>query len=582
MHTHRTIVRWAALAGALCLLAAGCAVVPRPTRSPHAGGTDPLGRCAELFAALDERAVRADALDGGAFRVEGHPYLRVDRFLASFRDEALDDRAFGAWIDRMQALDLEARRHELANSSAGARSADEDAALLREAAACGDRMKAVDFATAERRAAFRGRLTVPDEYIRLRRVLGIYPVVSFFVSAGVSNWHDEARQTFANDPPPHDPRMMHYASAGGADAPTAARVVSTAPRDGLGVPVYDEVALELLFRRHAPAWRVQTATDDDRIGSPRWDRDGEIGVDTASPTVFTLLSFTRFGTDVLTQLNFVVWFPARPKESAVDIYGGRLDGVNFRVTLDADGTPLLYEKIHNCGCYYTAYPTTRLQVRADVDYAEHPLILPAPAANERRPALALESGTHYVHRFFLDESGPAPAVALPLTPYDRLRSLPTPEGGRRSMFAPDGLVPGSERLERFILWPTGVDSPGGMRQWGRHAVAFVGERHFDDPFALDRMFVRAGAPCGRRDLRFRPGFLEQRVKIERPREHGDAALGIARPFGLGAVPVELDPVAVGIGQVERLADPVVARPVERHLCGDQPPQRLGQRGTRVG
>jgi hypothetical protein len=32
-----------------------------------------------------------------------------------------------------------------------------------------------------------------------------------------------------------------------------------------------------------------------------------------------------------------------------------------------------------------------------------------------------------------------------------------------------------------------------MRQWGRHAVAFVGERHFDDPFALDRLFVRSGA-----------------------------------------------------------------------------------------
>jgi hypothetical protein len=76
-------------------------------------------------------------------------------------------------------------------------------------------------------------------------------------------------------------------------------------------------------------------------------------------------------------------------------------------------------------------------------------------------------------------------------PYDRLRSLPLPDGGRRSMFGPDGIVPGSERLERFILWPTGVPSPGAMRQSGRHAVAFVGERHFDDPFALDRMFARA-------------------------------------------------------------------------------------------
>jgi hypothetical protein len=57
------------------------------------------------------------------------------------------------------------------------------------------------------------------------------------------------------------------------------------------------------------------------------------------------------------------------------------------------------------------------------------------------------------------------------------------------MFSPDSLAPGSERLERFILWPTGVVSPGAMRQWGRHAVAFVGERHFDDPFSMDKMFM---------------------------------------------------------------------------------------------
>jgi hypothetical protein len=27
-----------------------------------------------------------------------------------------------------------------------------------------------------------------------------------------------------------------------------------------------------------------------------------------------------------------------------------------------------------------------------------------------------------------------------------------------------------------------------MRQWGRHATAFVGRRHFDDPWLLDLYF----------------------------------------------------------------------------------------------
>ena len=59
------------------------------------------------------------------------------------------------------------------------------------------------------------------------------------------------------------------------------------------------------------------------------------------------------------------------------------------------------------------------------------------------------------------------------------------------MFDQYSLAPGSERLERFFFWPTGVLSPGGMRQWGRHAVAFVGRRHFDDPNYMDKMFVEA-------------------------------------------------------------------------------------------
>jgi hypothetical protein len=36
----------------------------------------------------------------------------------------------------------------------------------------------------------------------------------------------------------------------------------------------------------------------------------------------------------------------------------------------------------------------------------------------------------------------------------------------------------------------GIPNPGAMRQWGTHATAFVGRRHFDDPFLIDRAFLR--------------------------------------------------------------------------------------------
>ena len=48
---------------------------------------------------------------------------------------------------------------------------------------------------------------------------------------------------------------------------------------------------------------------------------------------------------------------------------------------------------------------------------------------------------------------------------------------------------------------------------------------------------------------------------------------------LRAIPVELEPVAVGIAQVERLADAVIGRAVERDARVDQAAQRVGERGA---
>ena len=57
--------------------------------------------------------------------------------------------------------------------------------------------------------------------------------------------------------------------------------------------------------------------------------------------------------------------------------------------------------------------------------------------------------------------------------------------------------------------------------------------------------------------------VEQVLQIKPLRGHGERAVGVARPFLLRAVAVELDAVPVRIAQIERLADAVVAGPVER-------------------
>ena len=334
-------------------------------------------------------------------------------------------------------------------------------------------------------------MTAPDDYITLRRVLGLYPLTSLFVSHGVSNWHAEARKRFSIEPPVGW-QTIRYMPDNSDKLPTARQVVAQTKRDALGIPEYSFEDRQALFRIYAPAWEVQTVAGHDRIGAPFWTSQETLGIDTSQPVAYTLLSFTRFGKEILTQLNYIIWFPARPKTSALDLYGGLLDGLNYRVTLSRDGQPLLYETIHNCGCYYKAFPTGRLKVRAKIDYAERPLIFRAPELTHSRELMtvAMESRTHYVqHLYPFARPSQHAAVVYYLADYGRLRSLPDSKGRHRSMFGQDSIVPGSERLERFILWPTGVLSPGAMRQSGRHAVAFVGERHFDDPFALEKMFV---------------------------------------------------------------------------------------------
>ena len=471
------------------LFTGGCATIPVPTRSGHLGMDDPLGRCADFFDTLDRRVVHAQIIDPGAFKVPGHPYLRIDRFLASFREEVSDEAAFTAWVDRMQVLDQTARRYEIANLPDVGPPQDRET-LYDRVITCGNRLKAADFQTEDQRRGLREKITAPDEYILLRQILGIYPITRLFISLGVSRWHAEIHRSFTVEPPA-DGSSTRYVPETGGVLPEPRVIVAHAGRDALGIPRYTADALEALFQHHAPVWEVRTQVDDDRIGTPFWTSAEILAVDTGRPVTFMLLSHTRFQGEILTQLNYMIWFPSRPKVHMLDIYGGLLDGLNYRVTLNTQGEPLLYETVHHCGCYYAAYPTRALKVRENIAYAEPPLILKAPDIPSGRQGMtvAMQSRTHFVHHLYPSGiEANADSVAYTLTHYDRLRSLDDGRGGRRSMFGPNSLAPGTERLERWLFWPTGVLSPGAMRQWGRHAVAFVGERHFDDPFFMEEMF----------------------------------------------------------------------------------------------
>jgi len=466
----------------------GCATVE--TR-PAAPTGDALTTCRMLFQEADAAIERAGVRDYGSSPVQDFPYLRTTRLLASFRGELNAQNKWTAWATHMAGLDAESRALELRNMPTSVKGRFDDS-LGEELNRCRERLLAADLTQPERRAMLRDAALVPDDYVNWWQVLGLYPLTALIISNRISDWHIETHTSFSTplEALPVAGELVRWASSSDAllATPQAGEILHRS-LDPLGIPMPTGTALNQLFDTFAPVWEVDVMDDNDRIGMPRWN-EGRPMVDVARPTLYRKVSHTRFGDQVLLQLNYIVWFPARPSN---DIYGGQLDGLNWRVTLGPDGEPWLYDVIHNCGCYHEFFPSHHLRLRDDLptSYFEPPL-LPQLAPEQQPLVLRIAPRTHYIQRIYHNKSLPGllPA-AQPMTweDYDALRSLPTADG-YRSLFGIHGLIPGTERPERFLLWPMGIRSPGAMRQWGRHATAFVGRRHFDDAFLIESLFTR--------------------------------------------------------------------------------------------
>jgi hypothetical protein len=287
---------------------------------------------------------------------------------------------------------------------------------------------------------------------------------------------------------------VRYAPPGGSPVPRAAvaALVAQASANPLGIPEPGEAQLDALFDQHAPVFEIEVSGDHDRFGALRWDAGGRVPTVNASDlAVYRQLAWTRYRGRVLPQLVYAIWFPERPPESANDILAGKLDGLVWRVTLAPDGEPVLFDAMHPCGCYHMFYPTPRATANPAPDGAIEFMFSPQSlgrVAEGDRVVLRVAARTHYLERVTVSRDAGS-VVRYAMRPADELRSLARPEGGRASVFAPDGLVAGTERPERFLFWPMGIPSAGAMRQWGRHATAFVGRRHFDDADLVEKRFT---------------------------------------------------------------------------------------------
>jgi hypothetical protein len=498
---HRVLFR-STLALTLAALA-GCAGLDvyrsEPARSHRVQGIEsPAGACASLFEAVDRAVEANEAGDALASRVAGFPYLRVDRFLASFAGEPLSEAAFDAWVARLRRLDDEARSVELANLPREARGALLEAVPAQYRADplagtrdCAKLLGRVDLAPDAGRARLREAATVPPDYEGWKRVVGLYALTRIPFAHGVRNYQADTRAMFSSEPPLLGRRVRYaMAPARNASPSEIAAILARAADDPLGVPEPGAGELSPLFAAYAPEFEVDELDEDDRIGALGYAREGTLRVDTEAPTVYLRLAYTRFAGRVLPQLVYSAWFRSRPLESSFDLLGGVLDSLVWRVTLGPDGVPLVFDTMHGCGCYHQFIPTARVAARPQPDTLDETLFapqsLPRLEASDRI-LLRVASRTHHLQRVLVNAPGGGEPRRYAFASDDALRSLPAAEG-RRSAFGPDGIVPGSERGERALYWPMGIREPGAMREWGRHATAFVGMRHFDDHDLLEKYF----------------------------------------------------------------------------------------------
>ncbi|MBI1907619.1 MAG: hypothetical protein HYS20_15485 [Rhodocyclales bacterium] len=486
--------RIAPLLAALTLLSA-CATRPALVADDEAA-------CLTLFAQVDAAVEQAGVRDAGSARVPGFPYLRMNRLLSDLRHDLPDAQAQRFWAEQLTVLDAQARNAELANLPPASRatldSAKDTPALSETLRDCRARLLDADLARPSRLAALREAAIVPDDYSLARRTLGLYPLTRIPFAAGVREFERRIHALYAvpADALPVRGQLQRYAAEPGPQPESGeiATLIASASHNPLHIPLPDEPTLLRLARAYAPVYDVDSHTADDRIGHPYWPPLGPARIDAARAHVFYRAAHTRVGTQVLLQLVYTAWFPARPREGVFDLLGGHLDALIWRVTLAPDGAPLLFDSIHACGCYHWFFPTPRAVPRqrpAAMSVLDEWLFIPQslpPAAPATGALLRVAAGSHYLQRVLPLLPDAVATARYTLTPESVLRSLPHPDGTPRSLYGPDGMVAGSQRRERWLFWPMGIVNPGAMRQWGRHPTAFVGRRHFDEARLIDSRF----------------------------------------------------------------------------------------------
>lgn len=459
--------------------------------------------CQQLWAETERIIHLAQVADPATVRVEGFPYLRSNRYLQGLAHKAAGAPERHYVLEQMRLLDLDKRLLEISripgNPLAALAGDHGDApALLRDKLG---RCSAQFLHEDQGRPGFFDEVSrgtdLDQDYSLWLRSVGLYPLTSLVVEYIAAKAQEEmiaplsrpaaagasgALLTFR--PPAALP-------ASGADLPELLRRSRSQPLLSLTLADQDLLALAHHF---APLLTIATGASQDRFGRIVRDQ-GAFAVDGGDAVVYYYFSQTFVQGIPALQINYAIWFPERTKP-APWFERGTLDGLNFRVTLDWQGQPIFVDVAFQCGCYHFVLCNDELVSGRLLDpKGFQPFVggkIPARKQGERLQ-FTINSGWHQIGQ--VAAALPAPhQPTYRLLPYEGLESF-ADGNAVSSLFDKEGRVAGTNRLERFFLFPLGIPKVGAMRQRGRQPITLIGRAYLDDPFLFDNAFgYRAPLP----------------------------------------------------------------------------------------
>lgn len=405
--------------------------------------TEFMPTCAPRFSELDTQVEKAKVGDATYLKIDGFPYLRTDRMLASFDEELKDIEVYDTWLLALRDNDSYARRIELDNLGM---SLNERSTAVSDMRLCAVWLSFFDLSDPE----------------RLEELLAA-------VSKAKATAHLQA-QTPAPlpDPSPRSGELTQLTAIVGEAIDDALKNFALMPRDSLSRTGFTDDGWLALAAHHAPTWLIEKADKGDRPGAVRVNEGNEIVLDTRTPTVYFMPHFARAGETSLIQFHYFLWFERDD--------GQGIDGLIWRVTLDSGGHPLIYDSLRADGSDHRWHQAQTLKAK---DVLPKNVRVTAPIGTQGAVVTLAPSGSQVRSVSPRPDAMNAQGVTYRLEPYESLMTLPRPNGGTTSAFDPQG---------RFRLMAAGGRV---IPQWGSHPPLPLYGLMYDDPHLIEASFELA-------------------------------------------------------------------------------------------